>query len=290
MITALEVFSDMSERLDYNLPGFPLYAKKGELCHFHQFATACHWHPDLEFIFVLNGDMEYFVNGQIIYLEKGEGIFINSKRLHHNYSKNFSNCTFLVVVVHPSILGTDTHLGKEYFELKFGIETEDYCLLKDDISWQKEALTQVTAIYNEVNRKNHNPLRLLSQTTSLCACISENIQKVKSQGSDEPSWLILWNMTGFIQKNYAYSISLDDIAAAGSICRSRCCQFFSRYVGQSPNTYLTRYRISKSCEMLRQSNMAIVEIAMACGFQSSSYFTQVFKKEIGLTPKEYRKQ
>ena len=52
---ALEVFSDMSERLNYNVPGFPIYARKGELRHFDRYAAACHWHPDLEFILILNG-------------------------------------------------------------------------------------------------------------------------------------------------------------------------------------------------------------------------------------------
>jgi len=60
-------------------------------------------------------------------------------------------------------------------------------------------------------------------------------------------------------------------------------------MGQSPIAYLTWYRINKSREMLRRSNIPIIEVAMSCGFQSSSYFTQVFKKETGSTPNEYRK-
>ena len=43
----LEVFSDMSERLNYNLPGLPVYARKGELRHFDRFTADCHWHPYL---------------------------------------------------------------------------------------------------------------------------------------------------------------------------------------------------------------------------------------------------
>jgi len=289
---ALEVFSDMSERLNYNLPGFPLYAKKGELRDFHQYSTACHWHPDLEFIFVIDGNMEYFVNGKIVHLEKEEGIFVNSNRLHYNYSKDFSNCTFFVVVVHPSLLGADTHLGKEFFKTRFGTGNEDYCLLRKNTAWQNDLLLLISDIYYEINKyhegQGYNLLRLLSLAISLCSGISEKIQAVSNSDIDESSWIILWNMTGFIQKNYSNKISLDDIASAGSVCRSRCCKYFSKYIGQSPIAYLTGYRISKSCEMLQNSNMSIIEIALSCGFQSSSYFTQIFKKEIGITPKEYR--
>ena len=289
-IHVLEIFSDLTERLDYNFPGFPLYAKSGELRYYHQFTCPCHKHVDLEFAFILRGEMDYFVNGQIARLEQGDGIFINSNRLHYNYSKDSTNCVYLVVIIHPSLLGADTYLGKEFFNQRFGAGNEDFCVLKKETPWQNEALSLISAIHDELNagESGHNLLRLISLATSLCAEISENIQA--TQKTDEATWSILWNMTGFIQKNYAEKINLDDIAAAGQVCRSRCCKFFNMYMEQTPNAYLTWYRVSKSCEMLRESGMSIIEIAMACGFQSSSYFTQIFKKETGITPKEYRKQ
>ena len=287
---ALEVFSDMFERLNYNLPGFPVYARKGELRHFNRYAAACHWHPDLEFILILDGKMDYFVNGQILRLGMGEGIFVNSKRLHYGFSKDEFDCSFLCVVIHPFLLGEETHTGKEYIESKFGSSTEDYILLTEKSDWQKEALSFITRIYDEMHGETQNPLRLISQSTSLCACIGDNIKTALIDQTDERSWLAVWNMTGFIQKNYSKKITLDYIAAAGSVCRSKCCILFNEYIGQTPNAYLTRYRIQKSCEMLSETNMSIIEISMACGFKSSSYFTHIFQKEIGLTPKEYRSQ
>lgn len=284
----LEVFSDMSERVDYNLPGFPLYARKGELRTFDHHTAACHWHPDPEFILVLNGAMNYFVNGQTLRINTGEGIFINSKRLHYGYSKENTDCTFLVVVIHPSLLGEGTHIGKAYIESKFGSDTEDFVRLTDSVGWQGEALKSIGLIYDEMYSETHNPLRLLSQSTALCACICENIQNTSAQYSDERAWLAVWSMTGYIQKNYDEKITLDDIAAAGSVCRSRCCWLFNKYVGQTPTAYLTRYRIGKSCDMLRESDMSVIEVSLACGFQSPSYFTQIFHKETGLTPRDYR--
>jgi AraC family transcriptional regulator, melibiose operon regulatory protein len=284
---ALEVFSDMSERLNYNLPGFPIYARKGELRHFDKYTAACHWHPDLEFILILEGSMDYFVNGQILHINKGEGIFVNGKRLHYGYSKNNCDCTFLCVVVHPALLGDGTHTGKAYIDSKFGSVTEDCILLTGQSDWQREALSSIPKIYGEMHTETQNPLRLISQITSLCAYIGDNIQPASMQYA-EHSLLSVWNMTGYIQKNYSQKILISDIAAAGSVCRSRCCKLFNEYIGQTPNTYLIRYRIQKSCEMLTKTNMSVIEISMACGFQSPSYFIQVFQKENGLTPRDYR--
>jgi len=288
MNMALEVFSDLSERLRYNLPGFPLYVRRGELRDFDQYATACHWHPDLELTLVLDGVKDYFVNGQTLRIDKGDGIFVNSKRLHYGFSADKSNCSFIVIVVHPSLLGEETFPGKEYIESKFSSVTEDYILLTRQNDWQKEVLTSITQIYDEMYRENHNPLRLISQITSICACIGDNIHAASMTHIDERSWLAVWNMTGYVQKNYVNKITLDNIAAAGSVCRSRCCKLFNEYIGQTPNAYLTRYRIQKSCEMLMETSMPVIEVSLASGFQSPSYFTYIFQKEIGLTPKEYR--
>ncbi|PKG22633.1 AraC family transcriptional regulator [Niallia nealsonii] len=290
MSLELEVFSDLSEQLNYNLPDFPLYVRKGDLHQFDRFAAACHWHPDLEFIFVLDGAIEYFVNGETVLIEMGNGIFVNSKRLHYGFSTDKVDCSYIVVAIHPSLLGESTHVGKMYLDEKFGQDTEDYILLTSQIPWENEVLLSLKQIYNDMNSNTCNPLRLLSQVTSLCACIGDHIQKVSGHLNDDQSWMAVRKMTGFIHHHYDLKVTLDDIAVAGSICRSRCCELFSKYIGQTPNTYLVRYRIQKSCEMLLETNRSISEIAMVCGFQSASYFSYVFRKETGLTPQDYRKK
>lgn len=286
----LEVFSDLSEELNYNLPDFPLYVRKGALNHFDKYAAACHWHPDLEFILVLDGEMEYFVNGEIVLIERGNGIFVNSKRMHYGFSTKKLNCTFIVVVIHPSLLGENTHVGKVYWDEKFGSNTEDYIMITSQSTWGKEILYSLHRIYEEMNSTPYNPLRLLSLATSLCADVGDHIQRVPGQINDDQSWIAVWKMTGFIHHHFDLRVTLNDIATAGSVCRSRCCELFGTYIGQTPNTYLVRYRIQKSSEMLVGTNRSISEIAMNCGFQSASYFSSVFRNETGLTPQNYRKK
>lgn len=290
MSATLEVFSDLSERLNYNLPNFPLYARKGTLHQFDRYAAACHWHPDLEFILVYSGSMEYFINGQTVHIDPGNGIFVNSKRLHYGFSTDKTDCSYLVVTVHPALLGEGIHAGKAYLEEKFGPNTDNFILLAAQNPWQQEILIFLNQIYDEIHSNTPNLLRLLSQAASMCACIGDHIQQITEQITDEQSWITIRKMTGYIHQHYDLKITLDDIAAAGAICRSRCCELFSKYIGQTPNTYLTQYRIRKSCEMLLETNRSVCEIAIACGFQSASYFSYIFRKETGLVPQSYRRQ
>ncbi|MCM3701299.1 AraC family transcriptional regulator [Paenibacillus macerans] len=289
MNVKLEVFSDLSEELNYNLPDFPLYVRKGSINQFDKYAAACHWHPDLEFILVLDGEMEYFVNGEIVNIVQGNGFFVNSRRLHYGFSSKKVNCSFIVIAIHPALFGENTYLGKTYFEEKFGSNTEDYILITQQSKWEKDILLALDQTYKEMNSTSFNPLRLLSLAAELCATISDHIRKVPGQVNDNQSWVTLRNMTGFIHHHYDSKITLDEIAAAGSICRSKCCELFGKYTGKTPNSYLVRYRIQKSCEMLTETNRSISEIAIRCGFQSASYFSYVFRNEIGLTPLHYRK-
>jgi AraC-like DNA-binding protein len=290
MESTLEVFSDLSERLNYNLSNFPLYVRKGKLAQFDRYAAACHWHSDLEFILILDGTMEYFVNGQTVSIDCGNGLFINRKRLHYGFSTDRNDCTFIVVAIHPVLLGDSTPAGKMYLDEVFGSNTNDFILLSSTIPWQQEAMLTISQMYDEINRNPRNLLGLLSLATSLCAITGDHVQQVSSQLTTDQSWMIVCKMTGFIHRYYDQKITLEDIAAAGTVCRSRCCELFGNYISLTPNTYLTRYRIQKSCEMLRETNRSIIEIAIACGFQSGSYFSHVFRKEMGFIPQEYRKQ
>lgn len=74
----------------------------------------------------------------------------------------------------------------------------------------------------------------------------------------------------FIQFNYSHDISVDDIAQAVGVSRSHLYRVFMSNVGQSPIDYLTSYRISEACSLLKNSGLSIAEIAVSVGFLTSS--------------------
>ncbi len=154
-------------------------------------------------------------------------------------------------------------------------------------------LKSVTARINGLrigkNSPDTAPLLVQGLFTNLWALLYENIplnEEIKAQNSD---LTIIKNMLGFIQQNYTDKISLADISSAGLIGESKCCKLFKRYIGETPNTYLNQYRLNKSVELLKNTDMSITEIALSVGYTGSSYYTETFHKWFGKTPKEYRK-
>ncbi|MDR1639636.1 MAG: AraC family transcriptional regulator [Clostridiales bacterium] len=285
---SLDVLSDQSERIRYNIPDIALHISIGDLKNFHKFTTACHWHPDLEFSLPLEGDMDYFVNGITYHIPQGQGIFINSKRLHYNYSSSQSNCTYLVMTVNPFSFGNEFGTLKSYMEEKFGPPNDDVILLTPKKLRHDDLFAKMNQIYKEVTEGDNDLFYILSLAFQICAIIRAEIQPVTQKQPDKEHWMAVWQMTDFIHKNFNIKISLDDIAAAGSVCRTKCCKLFGKYLNRTPTSYLTDYRIQKSYEMLRNNSCSITEIALSCGFQNDSYYTYVFHKETGFTPREYR--
>lgn len=105
------VSSDLSERIDYNIPDLPIYARRDALSSFPDYRCPCHWHRDLEFIHVISGQMQYFVNGAIVTLEAGNGLVVNSSRLHYGFSPQQRQCRFTCGVVDQNCLSGSARMS-----------------------------------------------------------------------------------------------------------------------------------------------------------------------------------
>ena len=128
-------------------------------------------------------------------------------------------------------------------------------------------------------------------TLAKCAELTEAVRTHAERNESDDlraEWVILRKMTGYIQGHYAETVTLDQIAAAGAVCRNRCCILFRENLGCTPIEYATRYRLDKACELLLGGN-SVTEAALSSGFHGASYFAEVFRRVYGKTPTQYRK-
>ena len=93
----------------------------------------------------------------------------------------------------------------------------------------------------------------------------------------------------FIDENYKHDdMSLNMVAAQVNISPSYFSTIFSSEMGQTFVEYLTHVRLEKAKELLMCSNMRTAEIGYEVGYKDSHYFSYIFKKVVGCSPKEYR--
>ncbi|TIW20763.1 MAG: GlxA family transcriptional regulator [Mesorhizobium sp.] len=84
------------------------------------------------------------------------------------------------------------------------------------------------------------------------------------------------------------TLSLYDIAKCVGLSRRQIERLFERYVSCSPMRYYARLRLERAKRLIEQTNMPFLEIAVACGFVSSSHFSKCFREIFGKTPSDWR--
>ena len=100
---------------------------------------------------------------------------------------------------------------------------------------------------------------------------------------------LLEDAKAFIDENYRHDdMSLNMVAAQVNISPSYFSTIFSSEMGQTFVEYLTHVRLEKAKELLMCSNMRTAEIGYEVGYKDSHYFSYIFKKVVGCSPKEYR--
>ncbi len=128
-------------------------------------------------------------------------------------------------------------------------------------------------------------------------CISHLIQLLYSIGDshtehvtslDECSYHII-RAQKYIHEHFSEPITLDILATYLGLHKSYLCTIFKQTTKDSFCTYLNKVRIDESKKLLENTHLSMTDIALSVGFSSSSYFNTIFKKIVGKTPLEYRK-
>jgi AraC family transcriptional regulator len=94
----------------------------------------------------------------------------------------------------------------------------------------------------------------------------------------------------FIHSRLDHDLSLVELASLTNLSSRHFAQLFKNTLGVTPHTYVLRERVIRAKWLLMKRHDSISEIALSLGFGSQSYFTQVFRKVTGTTPKRYQRE
>ncbi len=94
----------------------------------------------------------------------------------------------------------------------------------------------------------------------------------------------------YINENYTEQIKIPFLAQMEAMCLTAYNKRFKAQMGLSPTKYIINLRMRMATELLETSSLSIKEISNMCGYENFNFFARVFKKNIGLSPSEYRKQ
>ena len=84
-------------------------------------------------------------------------------------------------------------------------------------------------------------------------------------------------------------LSLDQLAGLGGISRRQLERLFRGYLDDTPSGYYLKLRLKRARHLLEQTDMSVMQVAMACGFVSAPYFSRAYRGLFGRSPREDRR-
>ena len=142
----------------------------------------------------------------------------------------------------------------------------------------------------KLDRSAENAMRL-----ALVASLFETLVPAPPATADKPAgpglskWRLM-RVLAHIDANIGEPVTLANLAAAAGLSRMYFARQFRAATGIRPHEYVLRRRVERAQQLMTATSDALVDIALRVGFQSQAHFTTVFKRIVGNTPRQWRRE
>lgn len=287
-ITEIITDDSMRELRQHGTAGFPFEYYYDDIRSFAKQLVDWHWHREFEFCYAESGTVICSVNSSRIYIDEGDGIFINSRAIHRFETEN--NAKMPNILFSPELIASEgSDIYEEYIRPVLASGCEYIAIKRSDkssrllLSLLTDAVYTAAAGFDDKLGLMIKVCRLWHEICPLAAACTPS--------ADRGTMLMqsrMRTMMQFITDNYKEKINLADIAASASISKSEALRCFHSCMGITPVKYLTACRLERAKKLLLSTDNTVTQIAVECGIDNISYFTRIFTAAFGITPKAYR--
>lgn len=275
--------------------GFPVLVSQEAVSRFYTGSFLWHWHTEIELTLFTEGNMIYQINDRIYRPAAGQALFGNSNTMHTGRMEDGKECRYISITFHPRLLyGYEGSVIKRRYTdpLTGGFALPSVCFDGSE-EWHSEIMRLLQDII-EGDRLRYDTYEMDIQM-ALCRFwkllylhCGQNPGPADRAGQKNEERIR--SILSFIHENYQSDLTLDDISAHIHICKSECCRVFKGYMKESLFEYLLKYRIEKSIPYVLDESLTMTETALKSGFTDPNYFSKVFHRIKGCSPRAYRKE
>jgi AraC family transcriptional regulator len=148
-------------------------------------------------------------------------------------------------------------------------------------------------IHEELMRRKASPLFLQGIAQAIAIHLARNYAETLAEspsGSPSLPGYKLRQITDWMTQHLDEGFNLDRLAKQAGLSKFYFNRLFKNAVGVSPSRYQINLRMDEARRLLRETKKSALEIALAVGYANPSHFAQLFRKETGLSPSDYRQK
>ena len=271
---------------------FPFLVSYPKLSEYESGSFMWHWHPEIEITYVQKGTMCYKVNHMVYHLKEGDIVFNNSGALHSGTMENQKDCAYIPVTFDSRLIYGffQSTVNSKYVDPVIQDSMLPAICIDQSEPWHKPFREYLLRIIDLDEKKpDFYELDITICLQSMWRLLLEHIT-YEPQASRENSleYDRIKKILSYIEENYQNKITLNDIAGHIHLCESECTRLFKRHMNTTLFAFLQEYRIERSLEFL-QDDQPVSAVADKAGFSDPNYYSKVFAKIKGCSPREYRK-
>jgi len=236
-----------------------------------------HYHNLFEIYYMKEGTCSYFIDNKVYEIESGDIVLIPDGVIHKT---NYGNTPHTRLLINCSANYIPTSVTSHIPKLIYLYRNE-------------AALSEIDEIFKKIEAEYNSPDEFTAEAVkclvySLFFVMARNNNKFTNKSS---SSMLVEECVKHIKKNFMHPISLSEMARLYSVSQEHLSRIFKKETGFGFNEFITLVRLQRAEAMLKNENgKTISEIAYACGFNDSNYFSDKFKKAYGVVPSEVKKK
>lgn len=227
---------------------------------------------------VLEGEGEFRFDDKVYYLKKGQGFLIEPHVRTFYKSSKERPWTYIWIGFNGS------RCEKYLRDLGLGMS---HPIFKTNYTGELEALLLNMLKHSKIGQ--YHDFFIQSYLYQFLGYLAKELTVELPSAPNERKTYYVRKAVEYISNNYVYEISVQDVADFVCINRSYLSTLFKKELGISPQKYLADFRMDKGADMLTLSDLSIENIAISCGYRDPLVFSKTFKRKMGVSPNQYRK-